>query len=606
VIALLAAAAAQAQEEKPKPRRRPPKAGDNLPVRQAPVVERIEPEQGPPGCEVTIHGQHFDETTRVRFNGRALAVVSRSASALKVRLPPTAVSDRFIVAKSGFTDVSSEHSFAVVRAPTIASFSPPRGAPGSEVTLGGTNFLRTDTFVLGERALKVVSTAIAPNRVVVQIPEGAGAGRFGVRRGGNVVAWSRASFEVTGQAPSITSFAPASGGKGTLVRIAGRNFVASDRVELEGVRLEVRSRSATQIEVVIGNHSSGRFKLVGAEGRRAEASASFRVLKPLTVSSFSPAFGPPGTRLTVEGTGFFEGDSVLIGSAQLTVRRIADSTIVAELPAGVQGGAVCVQRGGGKQRACARGRFEVLSGPAITNVKPPSAPPGATVTVSGRNFLPDTQVLLSGQRLPVKKRGADEIVVQIPQDARSGRLTVVTKVGSVQSPVLFNVTQYATLSSFFPLHALPGAQLTIRGAHFHAGLKAFLGELELAEVSRSERQLVVKIPEGAKAGLSAAIVLESYGKKVASTMRFAVDAEKPAIEFEVSPAAGRRGAEVTITVKPAREEVTVFFDGRPLPKRVMQGGRIVVVTIPSDARSGYFELELDGKRYRAKKIFKVR
>jgi len=50
----------------------------------------------------------------------------------------------------------------------------------------------------------------------------------------------------------------------------------------------------------------------------------------------------------------------------------------------------------------------------------------------------------------------------------------------------------------------------------------------------------------------------------------------------------------------------VFFDGRPLPKKVMQGGRQLVVTIPGDARSGYFELEHRGERYRAKQIFRVR
>lgn len=598
-VLVLAASAATAQ---PRGKRRAPTAGDNLPVRNPPELDRFFPETGVPGCEVTLKGKNFDDTTSVRFNGRALQVISRNPTELKVRIPtgPAVASDRFVISKSGFTDVTADKVFGVVRPPVIASFSPTRGAPGTAVTLSGQHFLSGDEFVLGETTLR--TGRVAATRATVTIPDGAASGRFGIRREGKLVASARASFEVTGQAPQILAFAPQGGPRGTVVHITGKNFLPSDRIELDGRRLEVRARGADFVDVVIGSHGSGRFVLLGADGRRAESGGSFRVMRPLAVTTFAPNFGPPGTRVTIDGAGFQEGDSVVVGAAVLTVRRISESSIVAELPAGVQSGPVCVQRG--RQRHCARGRFEVLLPPAILALTPLSAPPGATVTISGRNFLPDTSVLLSGQQLPIlRRRLPEEVLVQIPADARSGRLTVVTKAGSAQSPVLFQVTRYAEISSFFPLHALPGAKVTIRGAHFHPGLKAFLGELQLPEVSRRPGELVVRIPAGARSG---PIVLESYGKKLPSGIKFTVDEPKPEIEFVVTPTSGARGSEVTITVSPPRDGITVFFDGRPLPKRVLQGGRVLVVTIPSDARSGHFELELEGQRYRSKQVFRVR
>lgn len=286
----------------------------------------------------------------------------------------------------------------------------------------------------------------------------------------------------------------------------------------------------------------------------------------------------------------------------LTVRTVSDSAIVAELPNGVASGPLRVQRG--SQKVQARGRFEVAMGPVISNVVPAAASAGATISVQGRNFTPDASVLLSGQRLLVsRRRGTEELIVQIPASARSGRLTVVTRAGSAQSPVLFTVAQPAVLTSFFPLHGPPGTRLTLRGQNFHAGMRVLLGETELKELQRSPTTLVVQVPEGARSGL---LQLESHGKRLPSRIAFTVDAPRPDFEFSVAPASARRGEEVTLTLTPPHQEAAVFFDGRPLPVKVLQGGKLLVVTIPGDARSAHFEVEIAGKRFRSRQIFKVR
>ena len=49
----------------------------------------------------------------------------------------------------------------------------------------------------------------------------------------------------------------------------------------------------------------------------------------------------------------------------------------------------------------------------------------------------------------------------------------------------------------------------------------------------------------------------------------------------------------------------VYYNGVPLPKKTLHEGRVLVVTIPSTAVSGYFEIEVDGQRIHADEPFTV-
>ncbi len=191
---LLVGGAALAQ---PKARRRAPQADQNMQVRQPHAVESFDPVSGPPGTRVVIRGQEFDETTKVRFNGRWLQVSNRSARELTVTIPAAGVSDAFVLVKSGFPEVSTEKSFFVVRPPVITTFSPARGAPGTEVTLVGNHFLPTDKVSLSGKEL--APSEVRSSRLVVRIPEAASSGKLGIQRGGKVVAWSRTAFEASHQ-----------------------------------------------------------------------------------------------------------------------------------------------------------------------------------------------------------------------------------------------------------------------------------------------------------------------------------------------------------------------------------------------------------------------
>lgn len=583
-------------------RRAPPSGEPQMPVRQPPVVHEFEPERGSPNSLVTIKGEHFDYTCKVRFNGRWLPITARSPESLTVRMPRTAVSDVFVVAKAGFNDVTLDKTFHVVRPPKIKHFQPRQVHVGDQVTLIGAHFLPSDSYALGPNPMEVLE--FKHDRVVLRVPQSGSRNYIRVLRDGRQASRSAAPLDVLLPPPVVNDFSPRRGSAGTVVRLAGDNFEEFDEVTLDGRKMRIVRRGPTFIEAKVDRrHNTGALVVTGRRGRRAQADGEFLVIRPPRVQRFTPTYGSPGTVISIFGVGFLEGDQVQIGDAMLTVRTVADQKIMAELPAGVQSGKLFVVRDG-RKFGVRRGRFEVILPPTIAEMTPRLGPPGTRVTLRGEHFMRGTEVLLAGTKLKMVARPRpNELQVEIPEGARTGNMVVVTRAGSVQTPTLFRVTAVANVRSFYPLHGLPGTKVTLRGDHFHPGIKAMLGPVELPARVVSPSELEVEIPENAP---TAPFTLLSYGRKVQSPIKFTVDQPRPEVVFTVAPLRGRRGSEVTLTLDPPRQEAMVFFNDRPLPKKVLRGGKHLVVTIPGDAQSGFFELQVGDKRYRAEQKFIVR
>ena len=588
-------------DSKKRRRRRAPDAPDHgWKVRKAPVVSSFTPAAGPPRSVVVIRGRHFGPAVRVRFNGRWLRIVSRSRGQLQVKVPRRSVTDNFVINKPGFADVTSAAQFQVIRRAKIKRFFPPRGDAGITVEIRGKNFLTTDQIFVGNLPMRI--TAVGPRRITAVVPRGAISGPISIKRSGAVAAVSRRIFIISLPQPVIAAFAPTRGAPGTVVRITGSNFDTTDTVKLGGRALAVRSRAPSHIDVVIGANRAGPFVIMGRGGRRAVSRGTFSVIRPPKVKRFRPAFGPAGTRIVIFGAGFLPGDQPYLGAAMLTVRTISDRQIVAELPNGAASGRISVRRGPAAYFA-RRGAFNVISTPQITSISPPAAPPGSLVTVHGSNFMPKPSVLLAGIRLRIVRRGPNSLTVRIPANGRTGRIVVVTRGGSAHSPANFVLNRYAGITSLFPLRGLPGTRVKITGNDFHPGMRIFLGRVELPVTRLLRNSCVVVIPPGVPSGR---MTMESHGRRTVSRMAFTVEQPRPEVAFTFSPQTARRGNEVTLQLTPGRQSVTVFFNGRPLPKKVLAGGRTLVVTVPGDARSGYFELEYNGRRYRADRVLRVR
>ncbi len=594
-------AAPPAEEGKKKKKRTAPTVGPKAPVRKAVQIDRFEPPEGPPKTEVTLHGKHIDDSCRVRFNGRPLKILQWSPTELKVRIPPKGASDKFVVLKSGFREITLDAMFHVLRPPKIRTYQPRQAGAGDTIVVYGSNFHPGDKVYLG--ALEMPRKSFKPDRIELTVPGEARTAHLILKREGKQQARAQKPLDILLAAPTITDFQPDRGEPGTMIRVEGRNFEPGDHIRINGKKVPIKGRGPGHFQVqVTRKHTTGQIVLLGRRGRRVVTKELFTVVRPAKIKTFAPRYGAPGTRITVQGTSFLDGDQVVIGDAILTGRSLRHNQIVADLPAGVDSGRIGVRRG--DRTVLAKGNFQVILPPGISEIAPPEGPAGTRVTIKGKNFLKGIQVMIAGKRLKiVHKQLPHEVSVIIPEGVRSANIVVVTRAGSARSEGIYKVRQVAGIGSFFPLHALPGTDIRMNGSNFHEGMKVFLGDKELAVKSLVSAEVVVNLPEGAPSGK---FKIVSYGREVFSPMAFTVDEPKPELEFSFSPQKGRRGSEVTLTIDPPHQEIMIFFGERPLPKKTLQGGKRVVVTIPSDARTGHFEVDYNGRRYRAEKPFKVR
>ena len=144
------------------------------------------PKSGPVGTAVSIFGTGFSTTptqNTVTFNGAAAVVTSATATEISTTVPSGAITGPISVTV-GASTATSDAVFTVTGstgAPTITSFTPTIGIPGTGVTITGTNF---DTAPANNKAIfnigrSIVNSATATS-IATNVPSGTGSGRISV------------------------------------------------------------------------------------------------------------------------------------------------------------------------------------------------------------------------------------------------------------------------------------------------------------------------------------------------------------------------------------------------------------------------------------------
>lgn len=122
-------------------------------------------------------------------------------------------------------------------------------------------------------------------------------------------------------------------------------------------------------------------------------------IAPPTVTGLAPNLGPAagGTRVTLAGSNFTTGSSVLFGGAAASSVVVqSDSQITATAPAGAAGAVdVTVTNPGGTSVANANDRFTRVAAPTVSAVNPNYGAPSSitSVVLTGSNFTGATAVL---------------------------------------------------------------------------------------------------------------------------------------------------------------------------------------------------------------------
>jgi Tol biopolymer transport system component len=156
------------------------------------------------------------------------------------------------------------------------------------------------------------------------------------------------------------------------------------------------------------------------------------------ITGIQPASGPPGTVVTISGSGFSSqssGNQVAFNGAAATVTDASQSELVATVPDGATTGAVSVTVG---SNTATGPTFTVeASAPGISSVDPDSGTVGTEVTISGMNFsttASENTINFNGTEAVVKSATKAELETEVPQGATDGPIKVTVNQKSVTGP----------------------------------------------------------------------------------------------------------------------------------------------------------------------------
>ncbi len=467
-----------------------------------PVIEYFTPTSAAQGEIVGIFGSNLWQTTAVSFGGTAATF----------NLP----SEGFVVygqvqkGSSGVVSVTTPSGtatldgFTFIPAPSINSFTPTSAAPGSLVTITGTDFSGTTAVSFGGTPAAAY-TIVSSTTITATVNTGTSGAVSVTSRGGTV---SVPGFVLIGTpAPNITSFSPTSAANGESVVINGSDFQSTSAVSFGGTPAASFSiQSPNRIIAILGNGSTGDIVVTTPAGTANKPGFTFTT--PPKITSFTPNIGTAGSIVTITGLNFTNTDVVSFGGvASPSFNIISPTTITATVGSGASG-SVMVNTPKGVSTAPG---FVFVSAPTITSFTPSSAPIASNVVITGTNFTGTTSVSFGG--IPATSFtvfSPTSITAKVP-NGNSGSITVSNQAGTA-SLAGFTFLPAPTLSSFSPSTGIAGTTITITGTNLNGVTDVICGTVHATSFTMiSPTTLTAILGNGSTTDLNSKIIVTTTG-----------------------------------------------------------------------------------------------
>jgi hypothetical protein len=416
---------------------------------------------------------------------------------------------------------------------------------GASVTIYGTG-LNTGAVLVRFNGTAATGYSVpSATQIVATVPAGATTGPISVTTGGGT-ATSTHDFAV--QAPVIGSITPSTGPVSTEVRVSGTGFAGVSSVEFHGhpAIFSVNPAGTEIVTSVPGGATTGPISVTGAGGT-AMSSSSFTVNQgPRITLLFWSSFGPVGSGVSINGMNFSDATSVKFNGVSAAYNVNSETHISATVPEGATTGPISVTTPLGT--SVTADNFTVTKPsappPTISGFTPAFAPVGATVTITGTNFIGVGDVrfhLQASTDFTVSSPTTIHAVVPTGSfDA--GKIKVIAEGGAAQSAEDFTVRWIFTVTGRSPQSGPVGTRVTITGTQlFLVSDVKFNGVGANFTSSSDASALVATVPPKATSGPIE--VMNAFDW--ASPGTFTVVWPKPKI-VSLSPLSGRRGTIVTI------------------------------------------------------------
>ena len=429
----------------------------------------------------------------VTWNGTTLQTTYVNSGQL------TAVVPASLVAAAGTASVTintqpqpSPLTFTINAPPLVLTGISPTGAtagsPGFTLTVNGSGFTYATTVTWNGASL--TTSFVSANQLTATVPANllttAGTASVCVIAPGQTEP-TPISFAIN---PVLTSLSPTSataGGPAFTLTATGVGFSTGATLYWGALALTTTVVSASQLTASVPASyiaQTGTVAISASSGGRTSSALSFTIgTAAVTLSSLTPntaIAGSPAFTLTVNGTGFAYGATVIWNGSPLNTTFASSVQLTAPVPANLIAsvGSVSVGVSVPGQVSPTPLIFTITPSLTLTSLSPSSAAAGGptfTLSVNGAGFATGTNVLWNGLVLSTAVANANLLTATVPANliAQQGTVSITAQNGSVVSNALsFSITApqaTVTLTSLSPGAApagSPGFTLTVNGSGF--------------------------------------------------------------------------------------------------------------------------------------------
>ncbi len=307
-----------------------------------------------------------------------------------------------------------------------------------------------------------------------------------------------------------------------------------------------------------------------------------------TLSSFSPASGPVGSTVTLNGTNLNAATEVRFGTRVAAYTVVSATRLTAVVPAGATTGLVTVTTTGGS--VVSTTSFTVMP-PTITSFTPTASGAGTVVTVTGTNLAGVTAAKFGTTAVAtIANVSATSVNLTVPAGATSGKISLITAGGTVLSAANFTFIPAPTITSFTPTSGGVGTAVTISGANLSSFQNVKMGNVLLNGLTlNGANQLVGVVSAGT---LTGKITVTTLGGTVVSGANFTVVPAPTITSF--TPTSGGVGTMVTVTGTNLTGVTAAKFNTTAVATITNVSATSVKLTVLAGATSGRISLTTAG------------
>jgi uncharacterized repeat protein (TIGR01451 family) len=400
-------------------------------------VTNFIPLHGASGTHVLLQGVHMSFVTNASFNGITGSLISGpTANSVTVQAPASTSGPLQTISKFGVTHAFNTRSNVFYSAtnffydPSITSFTPASGRPGTNIVITGVNFTASAGVKFG--SLVVSDFTISNNTTIrVAVPTNASTGKITVLP--PAISDPMPSAVSTGNfsmLPTIYSFSPNLGTPGTIVTLlgSGLNEKSPNPTVTVGAGTVTSFSTVTPTNLIFTVPVTATSGLIVVTTTNGTFTSGQIFYLPASITSFTPTNGPAGTIVKITGNNFTNASAVLFNGIPATSFAVTNNTTIgAVVPPGITSGPISVTTPFGTTNSAAL----FFAAPTVTGFTPSHGSAGTNVMITGTSFTNATAVLFNGIPSSSFVVTNDSILsAVVPLNATTGKITVTGPGGS--------------------------------------------------------------------------------------------------------------------------------------------------------------------------------